>query len=39
MIGLENCRPLDIILIAVDELHQRQLGPVMPPSAVVGKGV
>lgn len=39
MIGLENCRSLDIILIAVDELRQRQLRPVMPSSAVVSKGV
>lgn len=30
MIGLENCRSLDVVLIAVDELHRRRLHPVTP---------
>jgi hypothetical protein len=34
MIGLENCRSLDIILIAVDELRQRRLRPVIPASVM-----
>jgi hypothetical protein len=28
MIGLENCRSLDVVLIAVDEVHRRRLRPV-----------
>jgi len=34
MIGFENCRSLDIILIAVDELRRRRLRPVFPASAL-----
>ena len=30
MIGLENCRSLDVILIAADELRRRRLHPVRP---------
>jgi hypothetical protein len=30
MIGLENCRSLDVVLIAVDELRRRRLRPVIP---------
>ena len=30
MIGLENCLSLDVLLIAVDELHRRGLRPVIP---------
>jgi hypothetical protein len=30
MIGLENCRSLDVLLIAVDELRRRGLRPVIP---------
>jgi len=30
MIGLENCRSLDVSLIAVDELRRRRLRPVSP---------
>jgi len=39
MIGLENCRSLDIILIAVDELRQRRVRPVIPASAAPCKAV
>jgi hypothetical protein len=30
MIGLENCRSMDAVLIAVDELRRRRLRPVIP---------
>jgi hypothetical protein len=30
MVGLENCRSLDVVLIAVDDLHRRRLRPVTP---------
>jgi hypothetical protein len=30
MIGLENCRSLDVVLIAVDELRRRRLRTVIP---------
>jgi hypothetical protein len=30
MIGLENCRSLDVVLIAVEELRRRRLRPVIP---------
>ena len=30
MIGLENCRSLDVVLIAIDELRGRRLRPVIP---------
>ncbi|MGZ4183283.1 MAG: hypothetical protein ACXVUL_21695 [Solirubrobacteraceae bacterium] len=38
MIGLENCRSLDVILIAADELRRRQhpVRPVIPAIAASG---
>jgi hypothetical protein len=33
MIALENCRSLDVVLIAVDELRRRRLRPVIPATA------
>jgi hypothetical protein len=34
MIGLENCRSLEVGLVAVDELRRRRLRPVIPATAV-----
>ena len=33
MVGLEDCRSLDVVLIPIEELHNRRLRPVIPTSA------
>lgn len=30
MVGLENCRTLDVVLLPIGELHRRHLRPVTP---------
>ena len=37
MIGLEDCRSLDVILVTADELRQRRLRPVIPAVAATTK--
>jgi hypothetical protein len=37
MVGLEECRSLDVVLIPIEELHNRGLRPVIPASAAANE--